>query len=229
MKLGLELSAFQDRLGHRFGRPELLVEALTHPSMSSELRPNNQRLEFLGDRVLNLIVAEALLEADPDSPEGVLAPRYNAIVRKETCADMAEQIGLGAALRLSPGEMKTGGRRRAATLADAFEAVIAAIYLDAGYGAAKRVLLEVLGDRVDTVAVDAKDPKSALQEWAQGKGEPPPEYRELSREGPPHAPVFTIEARMRNGLTETAVGSVKREVEKAAASALLRRLEAEHG
>ena len=221
MKLGRELSEFQARLGHSFSRPELLLEALTHPSVGSAVRPNNQRLEFLGDRVLNLIVAEALIEADPNASEGVLAPRYNLRVRKEPCAEMADEIGLGAVLRLSPGEMKTGGRRRVATLADAFEAVVAAIYLDAGYGRAKEVLLRVIGDRAATVAEDAKDPKSALQEWAQGRGDPPPEYIEISRDGPPHAPVFTIEARLADGASARAEGRVKREVEKAAARALL--------
>ncbi|MXQ08549.1 ribonuclease III [Alphaproteobacteria bacterium GH1-50] len=221
MKPGRELDAFQSRLGHRFRSPELLIEAVTHPSVGTAVRPNNQRLEFLGDRVLNLIVAEALLEADPTASEGVLAPRYNMLVRKETCAEMADEIGLGAVLRLSPGEMKTGGRRRVATLADAFEAVIAAIYLDAGYGAAKAVLLKIIGDRAATVAEDAKDPKSALQEWAQGRGEAPPDYVEIARKGPPHAPVFTIEARLADGRAARAEGTVKREVEKAAAKALL--------
>ncbi len=221
MKLSRELDAFQARLGHRFSRPDLLLEAITHPSVGTSVRPNNQRLEFLGDRVLNLIVAEALLEADPNASEGVLAPRYNMLVRKETCAEMAEEIGLGEVLRLSPGEMKTGGRRRTATLADAFEAVIAAIYLDGGYAPAKSVLLEIIGDRAATVDRDAKDPKSALQEWAQAKGQTPPEYLEIRREGPPHAPTFTIEARLSSGETARASGGAKREVEKAAAKALL--------
>ena len=221
MKLSRELEAFQTRLGHRFVRPDLLLEAVTHPSVGTTVRPNNQRLEFLGDRVLNLIVAEALLEADPHAAEGVLAPRYNMLVRKETCAEMAEEIGLGAVLRLSPGEMKTGGRRRTATLADAFEAVVAAIYLDGGYATAKQVLLGIIGDRAATVDRDAKDPKSALQEWAQGKGQPPPVYVEIARDGPPHAPVFTIEARLTSGESARSTGGAKREVEKAAAKALL--------
>ena len=224
MKLSRELDAFQARLGHRFARPELLLEAVTHPSVGTSVRPNNQRLEFLGDRVLNLIVAEALLEADPAASEGVLAPRYNMLVRKETCAEMAEDIDLGAVLRLSPGEMKTGGRRRVATLADAFEAVIAAIYLDGGYAVTKDVLLAIIGDRASTVAEDAKDPKSALQEWAQAKGQPPPAYVEIAREGPPHAPIFSIEARLTTGEAARAQGGSKREVEKAAAKALLERI-----
>lgn len=224
MKLSRELDAFQARLGHRFARPELLLEAVTHPSVGTSVRPNNQRLEFLGDRVLNLIVAEALLEADPEASEGVLAPRYNMLVRKETCAAMAEDIDLGAVLRLSPGEMKTGGRRRVATLADAFEAVVAAIYLDGGYSVAKQVLLGVIGDRASTVEKDAKDPKSALQEWAQAQGQPPPLYVEVSREGPSHAPLFEIEARLASGQTARAKGGSKREVEKTAAKALLDRV-----
>ena len=131
MKTAKEIAAFQTRLGYTFKDAELLVRALTHPSVASATRRSNQRLEFLGDRVLNLIVAEALLADDRESNEGQIAPRYNALVRKETCADIAREIDLGAALRLSPGEMKTSGRRKVSTLADALEAVIAAIFLAA--------------------------------------------------------------------------------------------------
>ena len=145
MKPGAELQAFAERLGHRFKDPELLVRAVTHASLSSETRPDNQRLEFLGDRVLGLVIAEALLEQDRAAPEGQLAPRFNALVRKETCADVARSIDLGAVLKLGRSEMKSGGRRKEALLGDAMEAVIAAVYRDAGFEVVRGVILAALG------------------------------------------------------------------------------------
>jgi ribonuclease-3 len=224
MKLSAEIRAFCDRLGHHFAQPEHLIEALTHPSVSSHTRPDNQRLEFLGDRVLGLVLAEALLEADPRAAEGKLAPRFNALVRKEACADVARQLEIGEVLRLGRSEMMSGGRRKDALLADAMEAVIAAVYRDAGFGAAKRVVLTAWGDRISRVAEDARDAKTSLQEWAQGKGLRPPTYLEVSRRGPDHAPLFTIEARLDSGEAAEAEASSKRQAEQAAASALLQRL-----
>ncbi|WP_300515763.1 ribonuclease III [Aliiroseovarius sp.] len=221
MKLSADLKSFEDRLGHSFARPELLIRALTHGSISSATRPDNQRLEFLGDRVLGLVMAEKLLADDPDAPEGTLAPRYNALVRKETCADVARQVDVGAVLKLGRSEMKTGGRRKLALLGDAMEAVIAAIYLDAGFEAAQAVILRLWGDRIRNVEADARDAKTSLQEWAQARKLPPPAYVELSREGPDHAPVFTIEVRLENGRNATATAPSKRAAEQAAASALL--------
>lgn len=224
MKLSSEINAFCDRLGHSFAKPDLLIEALTHPSMSSPTRPDNQRLEFLGDRVLGLVMSETLLAADPDAAEGKLAPRFNALVRKETCADVARDLDIGAALRLGRSEMLSGGRRKEALLADAMEAVIAAVYLDAGLGAARSVILAAWGDRVDRVEDDARDPKTALQEWAQAQGQQPPTYTETAREGPDHAPVFTIEARLANGPSAQARAASKRQAEQAAARDLLRQV-----
>lgn len=225
MKLSRELRDFQDRLGHRFRRPELLVRALTHASKASRTRPDNERLEFLGDRVLGLVIAEALLAKDPAAAEGVLAPRYNALVRKETCADMARAIDLGAVLRLGKSEMMSGGRRKVALLGDAMEAVIGAIYLDAGFEAARDVVRRLWESRLATVEADARDPKTALQEWAQARGMQPPSYAEIGREGPDHAPVFTVEARLADGRTATASAPAKRHAEQAAARALLKTLE----
>ena len=125
MKLSADLAAFQERLGYRFVAPAGLVRAVTHASMASAHRDDNQRLEFLGDRVLGLVMAEALLKADPAAAEGLLAPRYNALVRRETCADVARQIDLGTVLKLGRSEMKSGGRRKEALLADAMEAAVA--------------------------------------------------------------------------------------------------------
>lgn len=226
MKPSREIQAFQDRLGHRFARPELLLEALTHPSLSSTARSSNQRLEFLGDRVLNLAIAEALFETFPDAPEGELAPRYNALVRKETCADVARTIGLGEVLRVGRGEMIKGGRKRDAGLGDAMEAVIAAIYLDAGFEAARDRVRVLWGARVRTVEGAAANVKSALQEWAQARAMPPPVYDLIATDGPPHDTVFTVEARLQNGARARAQGKSKRAAEQAAASDLLARMEA---
>jgi len=225
LKLSTELEKFSARLGHRFSDPELLVRALTHSSISSPTRPDNQRLEFLGDRVLGLVMAEALFSADEEAREGQLAPRFNALVRKETCAEVAREIGLGEVLRLGRSEMLSGGRRKQALLGDAMEAVIAAVYLDAGFEAARRVVLRLWGARIASVAEDARDAKTALQEWAQARRQGPPAYREVAREGPDHAPVFTIEVRLESGERERASAPSKRRAEQAAAQALLERLE----
>ncbi|WP_415401616.1 ribonuclease III [Tateyamaria sp. SN3-11] len=225
MKLGADLKAFEARIGHQFAAPDLLIEAVTHASMSSPTRSDNQRLEFLGDRVLGLVMAEALLAADTSAAEGTLAPRFNALVRKETCADVARELGLGDVLRLGRSEMISGGRRKQALLGDAVEAVIAAVYLDAGFDVARDLILRLWGDRITRVEEDARDAKTALQEWAQGRGLTPPAYVEIERSGPDHAPVFTIAARLDNGAEAVATAGSKREAQQAAAKALLAALE----
>ncbi len=224
VKLSADMRGFAQRLGHDFARPALLVQAVTHGSIATPHRDDNQRLEFLGDRVLGLVMAEALLAADPNAAEGQVAPRYNALVRRETCADIARAIDLGAVLKLGRSEMKSGGRRKEALLADAMEAVIAAVYLDAGFDAARGVVLRLWSDRIGHVAADARDAKTALQEWAQARGEPPPAYVEVAREGPDHAPVFTIEVRLASGAAERAAAGSKRQAEQVAAAALLNKV-----
>ena len=221
MRLSSDLIAFSKRLGHQFSRPELLVRAVTHSSISSETRPDNQRLEFLGDRVLGLVMAEALLAADKGAREGQLAPRFNALVRKETCAEIARQIDLGAVLKLGRSETKSGGRRKQALLGDAMEAVIAAVYLDAGFDAARDLVVRLWDDRIKSVKADARDAKTALQEWAQARGDEPPTYLEIGRSGPDHAPVFTIEVQLQTGQTARADATSKRAAEQAAAAELL--------
>lgn len=225
MKLSGELRALEARLGHAFARPELLRRAVTHSSMASANRDDNQRLEFLGDRVLGLVMAEALLGQDRAATEGQLAPRFNALVRKETCAAVAREIDLGKVLKLGRSEMLSGGRRKEALLGDAMEAVIAAIYRDGGFEAARAVVLRLWGARVETVKEDARDAKTSLQEWAQARGLPPPAYVETARTGPDHAPQFTIEARLENGAAAAATAGSKRQAEQAAAKALLARVE----
>ncbi|TNF21780.1 MAG: ribonuclease III [Rhodobacteraceae bacterium] len=224
MKLSAEIKALQARLGHDFADPRLLKQAVTHSSMSTPTRDDNQRLEFLGDRVLGLVMAEALLEADTGASEGQLAPRFNALVRKETCADVARQIDLGAALKLGRSEMLSGGRRKMALLGDAMEAVIAAVYLDGGFGAAKAMVLRLWGRRIASVEEDARDAKTSLQEWAQARGQKPPAYEQVSRTGPDHAPVFVIEVRLDSGESARAEAGSKRLAEHAAAQALLARV-----
>jgi len=226
VRLSADLASFARRIGHSFDSPELLVEAVTPPSAGGSARADNQRLEFLGDRVLGLAMAEALLDADTQAPEGVLAPRYNALVRKETCAEVAEAIELGAVLRLGRSEMLSGGRRKTALLADALEAVIAAVYLDAGFEAARALVLRLWGERIRGVEADARDAKTALQEWAQARGAAPPEYLDLAREGPDHAPRFTVEARLSDGRAARGEAASKRQAQQVAARALLDRLEA---
>jgi ribonuclease-3 len=220
-----EVRAFAARLGHEFRRPGLLIEALTHPSIGTPTRQDNQRLEFLGDRVLGLVMAEALVAADPGAREGQLAPRLNALVRKETCAEVARKIGLGDVLKLGRSEMLTGGRRKEALLADAMEAVIAAVHLDAGFEAARALVLRLWGPRLARVEDTPPDAKTALQERVQAQGLPPPVYVEVARSGPDHAPRFVIEVRLESGETARAEAGAKRAAEQAAAATLLARLE----
>ncbi|MBL6427397.1 MULTISPECIES: ribonuclease III [Maritimibacter] len=224
MKLSADLKGFANRIGHDFKRPELLIRALTHGSISSDTRPDNQRLEFLGDRVLGLVMAEAMLAADKEASEGQLAPRFNALVRKEACADVARQVDLGAVLKLGRSEQMSGGRRKQALLGDAMEAVIAAVYLDAGFEAAREMIVRLWGDRIGAVEEDARDAKTALQEWAQARKMQPPTYVEIARDGPDHAPEFTIEAQLENGEAARAKANSKRAAEQDAARALLERL-----
>jgi ribonuclease-3 len=228
MKLSTDLVAFQSRIGQSFRQPELLLRAVTHASISSPTRPDNQRLEFLGDRVLGLVMAEALLGADKGASEGQLAPRFNALVRKETCAEVARDIGLGEVLKLGRSEMMSGGRRKEALLGDAMEAVIAAVYLDSGFDAAKSLVLRLWASRIGAVEHDARDAKTSLQEWAQARGMAVPKYSETGRDGPDHQPMFTVEVRLDNGAAESSRAGSKRVAEQAAARALLDRLEQEN-
>jgi ribonuclease-3 len=224
MKVSAELKAFEARLGHTFRQKDMLVRALTHASLSSETRPSNERLEFLGDRVLNLAMAEALIADDPLAAEGRLAPRLNALVRLETCADVARGLGLGDVLKLGRSEMLTGGRKKDALLGDALEAVLAAVFLDAGWQAARDTVLRLWGDRIATAETRARDAKSALQEWAQARGLPPPTYVEESRDGPDHQPRFTVSVTL-EGRTGRAEAGAKRQAEQAAAADLLAQIE----
>jgi ribonuclease-3 len=222
MSRGPDLAALFAGLGLTVDRA-LIEEALTHPSAASAARPDFQRLEFLGDRVLMLVIAETLLGRHPAETEGQLAPRLNELVRKETCAAVAAEIGLGAHLRLDQGEARSGGRRRTTILADAMEAVIAAIYLDAGLEAARAAVLRLWGARLEAQggAAVPREPKSALQEWAEGRGLGKPVYAVVAQSGPDHAPLFTVEVALGTGPAARGAARSKREAEKIAAAALL--------
>jgi ribonuclease-3 len=213
------------RLGHAVTR-ERLTEALTHPSATSAARPSYERLEFLGDRVLNLLIAEALLARHPRDTEGQLALRLNALVRRETVAQVAVALGLGPYLHLARAESVAGGRRRETILCDAMEAVIATIFLDCGLDAARDTVARLWGPLLDGQgkAAVTQDAKTALQEWAQARGMPPPAYVTIARRGPDHAPHFTVEARLQSGQAAHGAATSKRAAEQAAASALLSEL-----
>ena len=219
-----DLDDLARHLNHSFADPALLEQALTHPSGASPSRPDNQRLEFLGDRVLGLVIAEALANAYPDAPEGELAPRFNALVRRETLAEIATEIDLGKYLLLGRSESTSGGRRKAAILADAMEATIAALYLDGGLQAATRFIQHFWDRRVHAPQTVPTDAKTRIQEWAQGRGEPPPKYEMLNRSGPDHAPVFHVVASLKNGIKGEGKAKSKKLAEQAAAEQLLRQV-----
>ncbi len=225
MKLTAPQKSFAARLGHEFDNPDLLIEALTHASLAGSEGMDNQRQEFLGDRVLGLAIATALFKDDPAAKEGQLAPRFNGLVRKETCAEVAEELGLGAALKMGRSEMTSGGRRKRALLGDAMEAVIAAVYLDAGFEVARDLVLRHWKTRIAIAEEAGIDAKTALQEWAQGRGLPPPHYEDVGRTGPDHAPEFTVRAVLKSGESAEAVAKSKRAAQQLAAERLLAGLE----
>ena len=224
MKKSVDIERFEKRLGYKFKDPKYLLEALTHPSFSSTNRADNQRLEFIGDRVLGLIVAEAIAKQDPIASEGKLAPRFNALVRKEACSGVAEEIDLGLVLKLGRSEMITGGRRKNAVLGDAMEAVLAAVYLDGGFLAAKDIILRLWAKRISSVELDARDSKTRLQEWAQARQLEPPVYTLLDRSGPDHSPIFNIQVKLKTGEKMCAKAGNKRDAEQAAAKMMLETL-----
>jgi ribonuclease III len=207
----------QDRLGHAFARPRLLEEALTHSSFQGDggaRRHSNERMEFLGDRVLGLVIAHLLFRKFPGEEVGALA-------RRDALVEVAEAIELAPCLRLSRGEEEAGGRQNPGLVADACEALIAAVYLDSGFEAARAVVERLWRDLVDRDAAPPKDAKTLLQEWAQGHGLALPQYRETERLGPPHAPLFRIEVVVEGLPPAAATGTSKRSAERAAAELLL--------
>lgn len=221
-KTDRHFGALETALGWKFTTLSLLEQAVIHTSARERL--SNERLEFLGDRVLGLVIAEALLEAFPDEEEGALAPRLNALVRKETCAEIARDISLGQYLKLARSESLSGGRRKTAMLGDAMEAVLAAVYLDGGIDAAEAVIKKHWAPRLSALSVAPIDPKTALQEWAQARGMSLPQYRITDRTGPDHAPQFTVMVSLSDGRIAEATAASKRFAERDAADALMKQL-----
>ena len=218
------VEALQARLGHIFEDSQLLEEALTHSSVGDGARHayDNERLEFIGDRVLGLLAAEHLMAMDPGAREGDLAPRLNTLVSRAACAKVARRMELGPALRLSGAETKAGGRDKDSILAGGCEAIMAALYRDGGLDAARRVFVTFWNDDFgDVTEVRPKDPKTRLQEWAQGRGKPLPTYAVVGREGPEHAPIFTVSASVDGVGAAEGRGASRQAAEKAAAEALL--------
>lgn len=220
-----KFKALETALGYRFKSTSLIERALTHASVrgGKTHRDDNERLEFVGDRVLGLAIAEALSEAFPMATEGELARRYNRLVRGETCAKVARELGLGASLILSDSEAESGGREKDTILADAIEAVLGAVFLEAGFDKSRSVVRQLWQRHFDQLPQVAADAKSALQEWAQGQGLALPEYVEIARKGPDHAPRFTSEVRIVGKPPARGEGASKRAAEQAAATALLAR------
>jgi len=234
-------TALEERLGHKFSNRELLDRALTHSSAIPELRgtvadvagnvlaqADNERLEFLGDAVLELLASEYLLSTFPEWTEGQLSKSRARVVNASALEAAARRLRLGEHLRLGRGEEKTGGREKQTLLADAFEAVVAAVYLDAGLVAARELLQRVLfeqalEERGERIA--ESDRKSALQEFLQGRGQPPAEYRLAGESGPDHQKIFQIEVWVNGECMAKGEGSTKKEAEQQAARTALELLE----
>jgi ribonuclease-3 len=217
---------FEERIGYRFQNGALLEQALTHISALSGARNragSYQRLEFLGDHVLGLVISDMLFRSFPKADEGELSRRLADLVRKEACADVARAIELGGVIRLGASESNAGGRGRTAILADVCEAIIGAVYLDGGYDAAAALIRRFWSERMRTPARPLRDSKTVLQEWAQARGLPTPNYREVERKGPDHDPEFRVTVELPKFAPAEGLGRSKRAAEQAAAAAMLSR------
>ncbi len=219
------VEALEEKLGYRFTDRELLERALTHSSAGEGAKQirHNERLEFLGDRVLNLMTAERLMELYPDEREGELTKRMHALISGETCARVAGRIGLADALRLSGGESRRGGRANATILGDACEALLAALYRDAGLDRTREVFARIWAEEFEAAeATLGSNPKSELQEWAAHRKLPQPAYETVSRAGPAHAPTFEVELTVGDFAPVHGKAGSRQQAEKAAAEAFLK-------
>ena len=224
MHKGRSHEKLQARLGYRFADPDLLDRALTHSSAVSpakRIERSYQRLEFLGDRVLGLVVADMLYRRFPKANEGELSRSLNTLVRKETCAAIARQLDLGSELNLGDSEARTGGAEKEAILGDVTEAVIGAVYCDGGLGRAFEIIERLFGEHLGQAGTERADAKTTLQEWAQARGLEPPHYVEVERSGPDHAPMFTISVQLGKFDEVTASGPSKKLAEHKAAERFL--------
>jgi ribonuclease III len=218
--------SLEERIGYKFSDIALLDCGLTHISAlkGARNRANSyQRMEFLGDHVLGLVISDMLFRAYPRADEGELSRRLADLVRKETCAEIARSIDLGAAIRLGSSEANAGGRTRPAILADVCEALIGAVYLDGGYPAAAALVQRLWEARMRATAQPLRDAKTLLQEWAQGRGLPTPNYREVARSGPDHDPEFRVAVQLAHLPPAEGSGRSKRAAEQAAAAAMMAR------
>lgn len=213
------MTTLETRIGYRFKNKQLLAQALTHASAGEDA--DYERLEFLGDRVVNLIVAENLFALYPADTEGDLSKRHTALVRGETLARAARMLALGEFMALSDSERQTGGAENEHILADILEAVIGAVFIDGGLDAAQRVLEPLIEPDVRNMTAPPSDPKTTLQEWSQARSLGLPEYEVINRSGPDHAPDFEIAVRVHGYEPMSARGTSKRMAEKAAAQKML--------
>ncbi|MDA1022869.1 MAG: ribonuclease III [Proteobacteria bacterium] len=214
------LHSLEELLGHQFKNPDILQQALTHSSASKDRAQSNERLEFLGDRVLGLVCAGMLLDAFPDESEGELGYRFSGLARAESLARVGAAINLAPLIVLSEGEEATG-RDNPAILADCCEAVIAALFLDGGLEKAKAFIQQHWRPLMAENPLPPKDPKTMLQEWAQGHGLPLPKYEVTAQEGPTHAPTFTVRVTVHEKKPTSGEGSSKQAAEQAAAENML--------
>jgi ribonuclease-3 len=226
----VSLADLEIRLAYRFSDRSLAERALTHlsaapPDLEGGRLESYQRLEFLGDRVLGLAVADMLYAAYPQASEGELSIRLAALVRRDACAEVAALWDLGRHLRLGLGEVQTGGRKKTTILADVCEALIGAVFLDGGFVAARALIERAWGERMRAIAAPARDAKTALQEWAQARALGAPAYDEIERSGPDHAPIFTVRVTLEGYPPELGSASSKRAAEQAAAAAFMSRRE----
>lgn len=220
-----DLGSLAEVLGHTFNHPDILRRAVTHASAEPRAWNAYERLEFLGDRVVALILAEHLLDRFPHEREGSIAKRHVSLVRRETLAEVAHSIGLGRYLIISRGEDEAGARASDTILSDAMEAVIGALYLDGGLEVARNFILRYWNPVLELDRRPPQDPKTALQEWAQGRRLPLPAYETVAQTGPAHAPEFTVEVRVEGQIPQRANGKSKRLAEQLAAAALLEAIE----
>ncbi len=212
-------------LNYQFKNNRLLEEALTHSSASKSSKANNERLEFLGDRVLGLVIAEELLRLNPHSTEGQIATYYNFLVKKETCVLLAKEIGLENLLTLGRSVTRTTARQKDKILGNAIEALIGAIFLDGGFKTSRELVLQIWKKQIEIVRDIEAHAKTALQELLQAKGQNPPIYKQVSRTGPDHDPNFCVEVLLESGLKAIGNGSTKRMAETKAAEKILEKLE----
>ena len=211
-------------LNYQFKNNRLLEEALTHSSARKSSKANNERLEFLGDRVLGLVIAEELLRLNPSSSEGQIATYFNYLVKKETCAIIAKEIGLENLLTVGKSVTRTSDRQKDKILGNATEALIGAIFLDAGFKTSRDLVLRIWRMQIDIVRDIEAHAKTALQELMQSRGQEPPTYRQISRTGPDHDPDFCVEAVLGSGLKAIGNGSTKRMAETKAAEKILEKI-----